>query len=115
MWVRDLLKCRLCGKITNLRLEITGPSLQEIKIQCLGCGATIGGTLHIDYQNVETSFKPINCTRVKGDFLSGGDYFAEYSFERPVAKPSTQPHDLRTPYLRQFPEEAKGQAWSRFR
>lgn len=107
MWTRDLLKCKYCGKITNLRLEITGPSLQEIRIQCLGCGATIGGMLHIDYQKIETSFEPVNCIQVKGDFLSGGDYFTEYSFERPVAKPSTQPHHLLTPYLRQFPEGAE--------
>lgn len=103
MWVRTLLKCRLCGKVTNLRLEISGPPQQEVKFECLACKTTIGGTLHIDYENVVTSFKPINCTKVSGDPLSGGDYFVEYSFERPVAKPSSQPHHLLTPYLRQFP------------
>ncbi len=104
MWVRTLLKCRLCGKVTNLRLGISGPPQQEVKFECLGCRTTIGGTLYIDYENIETSFKPINCTEVQGDPLSGGDYFVEYSFDRPVAKPSSQPHHLLTPYLRQFPE-----------
>ena len=104
MWVRTLLKCRFCGKVTNLRLEISGPPHQEIKFQCLGCRNNMGGTLHIDYKNIETSFEPINCTEVQGDFLSGGDYSVEYSFDRPVAKPSCQPHDPLTPYLRQFPE-----------
>ena len=103
MWVRTLLKCRLCGKVTNLRLEISGPPQQEVKFECLGCTTIIGGTLYIDYEEIETSFKPINCTKISGDFLSGGDYFVEYSFDKPVAKPSSQPHNLLTPYLRQFP------------
>jgi hypothetical protein len=104
MWTRDLLQCKLCGKVTNLRLEITGPPRQEIRFQCLGCGATIGGILIIDYEKIETSFEPINCIRIKGDLLTEGDHFVEYSSARPVAKPSKKPYHPLTPRLRQFPE-----------
>jgi len=119
MWLRTLLKCKLCGKVTNLRLGISGPPHQEVKFECLGCKTIIGGTLNLDYEKIEASFKPINCIEVQGDFLSGGDYFVEYSFERPVAKPSRKQHHVLTPYMRQLPK-AEGaldlitkESWSR--
>jgi len=85
-------------------LGISGPPRQEVRFECIGCKTAIGGTLQIDYEKIEASFKAINCIEVKGDYLSGGDYFVEYSFDRPVARPSSQPHHPLTPYIRQFPE-----------
>ena len=99
MWTRYHIKCKNCGKITNLRLQIPERTELPIEYNCPECKSEIKAKLKVDIKNAGWSFKVERGELVQGDFLSG-DYFVEFSDTLPTKKPSKEPHESVMPTLR---------------
>lgn len=104
MWVRFHIKCTICEKVTNLRLQIPEKEKLAINLKCLGCAADLKALLSVDFNNYSWDFKVERGVLIDGDFQSG-DYFCEYSDTLPTAPPSSQPHDMIVPTIRMGTDE----------
>jgi len=99
MWTRFHIKCIVCDKVTNLRLQIPEREKLPISFKCLGCSSDFKALLTVDFKKYSWDFKVERGTLIDGDFQRG-DYFYEYSDTLPTALPSSQPHDMVVPTIR---------------
>jgi hypothetical protein len=99
MWIRVLVKCDSCDKITNLRIQIPDIEALPISLKCYNCESEISAELTVDFENVTWDLKFNRGTLIHGDPFSG-DFFYEYSDTLSTKKPSNEPHNIVVPTLR---------------
>lgn len=107
MWVRYLIKCGHCDKITNFRTQVPPKEVLEINSICKNCGAEIRADLLVDFENISWRLNVHRGELIKAD-LSEGDYFVEISDVLPTNAPSTEPH---SPVLPTFRINSSGEAY----
>ena len=99
MWTRYNIKCHVCEKVTNMRIQIPNKDTFPVKFPCLGCETEISGVLTVDFENISYHFEI-----ERGELVDlghdAGDFFVEISDTLPTKKPSTSPHEMRLPTFR---------------
>lgn len=99
MWARYHIKCHICDKITNMRIQIPDKELLKVSFPCNQCETELGGELTVDFEKVTFAFQANRGELVNYDHYKG-DFFVEISDTLPTKKPSTEPHSVVLPTFR---------------
>lgn len=85
------IRCRVCGSVTRIRLQVGFLEQHPIVICCGKCGVSLSGNVRIGQKVSSLKFSFTNADVVDGS--SPADYVVECSGEFPTSKPSPELKD----------------------
>ena len=114
MVYNKFIKCRVCGSITRIRLQVGLQDEHPIIVTCGKCGTSLTGKVHIEQDNIGLIFSFDNADETEEQ---SSDYMVECSGEFPTMKQhKTSEEDLIniSPFIRVMSSLKDNDGYERF-